>query len=138
MMVRWMDVRDSGMNARLSSPSPALNVKCLTGRLSEEELQRGVAALQPGGGKHRVHKLDQAAYFTSGCLSFPPLHQVHRFQKELNDLTESRHIIVIMLHLLLDLQLREIAENMDGFGTDPSSRQVLQDQQLYRRAKIYL
>lgn len=81
-----VDVRDLGMNACLSSsrslqPSPALNVKCLTGRLSEEELQRGVAALQPGGGNLRVLLLCQAAYFTTGSLGYSLLHQVYWFPK---------------------------------------------------------
>lgn len=33
-----------------SLPLPSLNVKCLTGRLSEEGLQRTEAPLEPGGG----------------------------------------------------------------------------------------
>ena len=31
------------------APTPVLNVKCLTARLSEEELQRAAAPLEPGG-----------------------------------------------------------------------------------------
>lgn len=33
------------------NPLLVLNVKCLTGSLSEQELQRAVAPLQPGGGR---------------------------------------------------------------------------------------
>lgn len=45
------------MNTRLSKTRPPpllLNVKCLTGRPSEEKLQRAMAPLQPGGGKRQV------------------------------------------------------------------------------------
>lgn len=51
-----MQERVASANTRLSGPSfpQVLNVKCLTGRLSEEELQRAAAPLDPGGGKCRV------------------------------------------------------------------------------------
>lgn len=40
-----------------NSPLTSLNVKCLTGRLSEEELQRAVAPLEPGGGRRGAEAL---------------------------------------------------------------------------------
>lgn len=42
--------RVAGERAASPSRAPSLNVKCLTGRLSEEGLQRTEAPLEPGGG----------------------------------------------------------------------------------------
>lgn len=49
-------------------PPKVLNVKCLTGRLSEEELQRTMAPLEPGGGMCRVQRLLLPGRVFVSCL----------------------------------------------------------------------
>lgn len=47
-------------------PPQVLNVKCLTGRLSEEKLQRAVAPLEPGEGE--VQRLPLAGWVFVSCF----------------------------------------------------------------------
>lgn len=67
-------------------PLPSINVKCLTGRLSEEELQRAVAPLElgRGGGSPRPSfcQLPHASITLSLCIAITGM-LLHR---ESNDL----------------------------------------------------
>lgn len=74
----------------LPRPSYVLNVKCLTGRLSEEELQRAQAPLQSGGGgKCRVQRLPLSGWVFVSCL-MPGSHCLSLLHKQVCCCTENQ------------------------------------------------
>lgn len=128
-----------------SPPLPSLNVKCLTGRLSEEELQRAVAPLEPGGGRRGAEALAPRLSFcqcphASITLSFCNAITGRVLHRESNDLTvllSGYSIVIIHLRHMLFLHFsftdmlslkhyREWAGNKHRSSTDPPNSLVSQ------------